>query len=110
MTTTLGLKKWRVPIALLTQHLWFQFLILQFPVFLLIPRLIVSIFTIVQLGAMDNINPVLTQIKEKTANTSGGFGYAATLSWVYSLIVLAIIGLTFLLFKERKSKVTHKYW
>jgi len=72
--------------------------------------MIVSIFTIVQLGAMDNINPVLTQIKEKTANTSGGFGYAATLSWVYSLIVLAIIGLTFLLFKERKSKVTHKYW
>ncbi len=72
--------------------------------------LIVSIFTIVQLGAMDNINPVLAQIKEKTANTSGGFGYAATLSWVYSLIVLVIIGLTFLLFKERKIKETHKYW
>jgi len=33
------------PLVLLTQHLWFQFLILQFPVFLLIPRLIVSIFT-----------------------------------------------------------------
>lgn len=72
--------------------------------------LIVSIFTIVQLGAMDNINPVLTQIKEKTANTSGGFGYAATLSWVYSLIVLIIIGLTFLLFREKKIKETHKYW
>lgn len=72
--------------------------------------LIVSIFTIVQLGAMDNINPVLTQIKEKTANTSGGFGYAATLSWVYSLIVLIIIGLTFLLFREKKIKQTHKYW
>ena len=72
--------------------------------------LIVSIFTIVQLGAMDNINPGLTQIKETTANTSGGFGYAATLSWVYSLIVLIIIGLTFLLFREKKIKETHKYW
>lgn len=72
--------------------------------------LIVSIFTIVQLGAMDNINPVLTMIKEMTANTTGGFGYAATLSWVYSLIILAIIGLTFLLFRERKIKETHKYW
>lgn len=72
--------------------------------------LIVSIFTIVQLGAMDNINPVLTQIKEKTANTSGGFGYAATLSWIYSLIILVIIGFTFLLFRERKVKETHKYW
>ena len=72
--------------------------------------LIVSIFTIVQLGTMDNINPVLAQIKEKTGNTSGGFGYAATLSWVYSLIVLVIIGATFLLFKERKSKVKHVIW
>ena len=72
--------------------------------------LIVSIFTIVQLGAMDNINPVLTIIKEMTANTAGGFGYAATLSWVYSLIILIIIGLTFLLFRERKVKETHKYW
>lgn len=72
--------------------------------------LIVSIFTIVQLGAMDSINPVLAQIKEKTANTSGGFGYAATLSWVYSLLVLVIIGATFLVFRERKVKETHKYW
>jgi len=33
------------PLVLLTQHLWFQFLVLQFPIFLLIPQLIVSIFT-----------------------------------------------------------------
>jgi len=72
--------------------------------------LIVSIFTIVQLGAMDTINPVLVMIKERTANTSGGFGYAATLSWVYSLIVLIIIGFAFLLFREKKIKETHKYW
>uniref|UniRef100_UPI00405789A4 carbohydrate ABC transporter permease n=1 Tax=Acetatifactor sp. TaxID=1872090 RepID=UPI00405789A4 len=72
--------------------------------------LIVSIFTIVQLGAMDNINPVLTIIKAMTANTAGGFGYAATLSWVYSLIILVIIGLTFLLFREKKVKEIHKYW
>ncbi len=72
--------------------------------------LIVTIFSIVQLGAMDNINPVLVQIKEKTANTSGGFGYAATLSWVYSLLVLVIIGIAFLVFRERKIKETHKYW
>ncbi len=72
--------------------------------------LVVTIFAIVQLGAMDYVNPVLTQIKEKTANTSGGFGYAATLSWVYSLLVLLIIGIAFLVFRERKIKETHKYW
>lgn len=72
--------------------------------------LIVTVFTIVQLGAMDTINPVLEMIKERTANTSGGFGYAATISWIYSLIVLAIIGAAFLLFREKKVKEIHKYW
>ena len=66
--------------------------------------LIVTVFTIVQLGAMDTINPVLVMIKERTANTSGGFGYAATISWIYSLIVLVIIGLSFVLFREKKVK------
>lgn len=72
--------------------------------------LVVTIYTVVQLGAMDTINPVLTMIKERTANTSGGFGYAATLSWMYSLIVLMLIGCVFLLLKDRKPKETHKYW
>lgn len=72
--------------------------------------LIVTVFTIVQLGGMDTVNPVLVMIKERTANTSGGFGYAATISWVYSLVVLLIIGAAFVLFRERKVKETHKYW
>lgn len=72
--------------------------------------LVVTIYTVVQLGAMDTINPVLTMIKERTANTSGGFGYAATLSWMYSLLVLALIGIVFFLLRERKIKETHKYW
>lgn len=72
--------------------------------------LIVTVFTIVQLGAMDTINPVLVMIKERTANTSGGFGYAATISWIYSLIVLVIIGLSFVLFREKKVKLDYKNW
>lgn len=72
--------------------------------------LIVTVFTIVQLGAMDTINPVLVMIKERTANTSGGFGYAATISWIYSLIVLVIIGLSFVLFLEKKVKLDYKNW
>lgn len=72
--------------------------------------LIVTVFTIVQLGAMDTINPVLVMIKERTANTSGGFGYAATISWIYSLIVLVIIGLSFVLFREKKVRLDYKNW
>lgn len=72
--------------------------------------LIVTVFTIVQLGAMDKINPVLTQIQTLMGNTSGGFGYAATVAWIYSFLVLLIIGAAFLVFRERKTKVKHYIW
>ncbi|MBO5197791.1 MAG: sugar ABC transporter permease [Lachnospiraceae bacterium] len=72
--------------------------------------LIVTIFTIVQLGAMDKINAVLDQIQQMTSNTAGGLGYAAALSWIYSIIILAIIGLAVLLFRERKTKIKHYIW
>ncbi len=69
--------------------------------------LIVTIFTTVQLGAIDTINPVLVQIENMTANTTGGLGYAATLSWIYSVIILCIIGIVYMLFRERKIKMKH---
>ena len=59
---------------------------------------------------MDNINAVLEQIQEMTNNTAGGLGYAAALSWIYSIIILAIIGVAALLFRERKTKIKHYIW
>ncbi len=64
--------------------------------------LVVSIFTIAQLGTFST-NPVFDLIKKATENTSGGLGIAATYSWIYSFIVLSIIGITFLLFHESKK-------
>lgn len=65
--------------------------------------LVCTIFTIAQLGTYDT-NPVYGLIKTATGNLSGGLGYAATFAWIYSLIVLAIIGCAFLLLKEHKAK------
>lgn len=65
--------------------------------------LVCTIFTIAQLGTYDT-NPVYALIKTATGNLSGGLGYAATYAWIYSFVVLVIIGLAFLLFKERKEK------
>ncbi len=65
--------------------------------------LVSTIFTIAQLGTSE-INPVYAIIQKTTGNLSAGLGYAATFAWIYSLIVLAIIGLAFLIFKERTPK------
>jgi ABC-type sugar transport system permease subunit len=64
--------------------------------------LVVTIFTIAQLGTFTT-NPVYDLIREATENTSGGLGIASTYAWVYSLIVLIIIGIAFLLFREREK-------
>ncbi len=62
--------------------------------------LVCTIFTIAQLGTYDT-NPVYGLIKTATGNLAGGLGYAATYAWIYSLIVLLIIGLAFLILKDR---------
>lgn len=65
--------------------------------------LVCTIFTIAQLGTYDT-NPVYGLIKTATGNLSGGLGYAATFAWIYSLIVLLLIGIAFLIFRERRQK------
>lgn len=65
--------------------------------------LVVTIFTIAQLGTFST-NPVYTLIKTAMENTSGGLGIAATYAWIYSFIVLLIIGIAFLLFRDKKER------
>jgi len=70
--------------------------------------LIVTLFTIVQLGTNPTVSSgegnVFGMIKTATNNTSGGLGIASTYSWVYSFIVLFIMGIVYLLFREKKEK------
>lgn len=65
--------------------------------------LVATIFTIAQLGTYDT-SAIYTLIKTATGNTQGGFGFAATYSWIYCLVVLAIIGVAFLIFRDREPR------
>lgn len=65
--------------------------------------LVVTIFTVAQLGTFTT-NPVYSLIRTATENTSGGLGIASTYAWVYSLVVLILIGLAFLLFNDRDKQ------
>lgn len=65
--------------------------------------LVATIFTIAQLGTYDT-SAIYSLIKTATGNTNGGFGFAATYSWIYCIIVLIVIGLGCLIFKERQPR------
>ena len=64
--------------------------------------LVVTIFTIANLGTFST-NPVYTLIGKATENTSGGLGIASTYAWLYSLVVLLIIGAAFLIFRNKEK-------
>ena len=66
--------------------------------------LIITVFTVIQLGMFESINPVYDLILKQTHKTEDGLGYAATYSWIYSFVALLIIGIVFLIFRDRKPK------
>ncbi|GAB6091535.1 carbohydrate ABC transporter permease [Spirochaeta dissipatitropha] len=61
-----------------------------------------AIFTIVQIGLFP-INPVYDLIRNASFNTASGLGIASTLSWLYSLVLLSLIGVVYLLLKQRED-------
>ena len=65
--------------------------------------LVATIFTIAQLVTYDT-SAIYSLIKTATSNTNGGFGFAATYSWIYCIVVLIMIGLACLIFKERQPR------
>jgi ABC-type sugar transport system permease subunit len=64
--------------------------------------LVVTIFTIANIGTY-SINPVYDLIRTATENTSGGLGIASTYAWIYSLVVLLIIGAAYMLFRTKEK-------
>jgi ABC-type sugar transport system permease subunit len=68
--------------------------------------MVAMIFTIVQLGIYDGtLNPVMPLIQTAIYNTVGGLGLASAYAWVYSAVVLVIIGLAFAILKSPKEKI-----
>ena len=68
--------------------------------------LVVTIFTIANIGTF-SLNPVYDLIRTATENTNGGLGIAATFAWLYSLLVLLLIGLVFLILRNRDKVRRH---
>ncbi len=65
--------------------------------------LVCAIYTITQLGT-NGTNEVYALIETASGNLSNGLGLAATYAWLYSLVVMAFIGVSFICLRERKQR------
>jgi len=63
--------------------------------------LISTLYTIVQLG-MFPINPVYSMIQEAIYNTAAGLGLASAYAYIYSLVIALMIGLAYLLLRNKE--------
>ena len=64
--------------------------------------LVAVILTIVQLAGY-TLNPVLPQIQESIHQTVGGLGLASAFAWIYTFVVLGLIGLAYFFLKPPKE-------
>ncbi len=63
--------------------------------------LVTGIYSVISLGLYE-INPTYELLNAVLANTAGGMGIASTFAWIYTVVILLLIGALFLVFKEKK--------
>jgi len=61
-----------------------------------------AVYTIVDVS-MSTMNPVITEIKKAMFDIKKGFGFASAASWIYFLIILSAILLSYLLFGREEK-------
>ena len=62
-----------------------------------------AIYTIIWLSTSGQ-NAMITLIYNNMFNTNRGYGYASAQAWVYTVAILLILGLCFLLLRSPKDK------
>lgn len=80
---------------------WQQFWKLTLPV--LRPFIFLNIIYTIMDVSMSSMNPIIIQIKLAMFNIRKGFGFAAAASWVYFIIILFAVILSYLLFGREKN-------
>lgn len=65
--------------------------------------MIITIFTIVQLGLFST-NPVFSMIQDSIYDTVGGLGLASAYAWIYSIVILLLIAISFIFVREKPDR------
>ena len=65
--------------------------------------LLCGVYTVVDLACMAG-NDVVKLVNNNMTRIDAPYSYSAAISWLYALVVLVLLGITFLLLKERRQK------
>ena len=51
-----------------------------------------------------SLNPIVVKIKAEMNNVETGYGYASALAWIYTVVIILVLGVFVLLFKRHEKK------
>jgi ABC-type sugar transport system permease subunit len=72
------------------------------------PMILVSAaYTVVDLASMST-TPIHAYIEKNVTNILKPYSYSSAISWLYALAILAILGIVFLILRERRTKLYAK--
>jgi len=64
---------------------------------------VVSVYTIMEQATLP-FNPLINQINYHMTREATGLGYSAAIAWIYFLVVMAMIGIVFLIFRNSMKR------
>lgn len=70
------------------------------------PTIVLNVLFTVVMQSVFSLNPVILKIAaaKDGAGDGAGYGYAAAMAWIYFIVMVAIIGLSVLIFKKHEKR------
>ena len=68
------------------------------------PIIIINIVYTVVTQSLFSLNPIVVKIKAEMNNVETGYGYASALAWIYTVVIILVLGVFVLLFKRHEKK------
>ena len=71
------------------------------------PTIVLNVVFTVVMQSVFSLNPIIQKITEYMNDTGegGGYGYASATSWIYFIVMLALLGVSILVFKKHERRV-----
>ncbi len=71
------------------------------------PTIVLNVVFTVVMQSVFSLNPIVVRITSAYTEqgATGGFGYSSAMAWIYFIVMLALLGLSVLIFKKHERRV-----
>lgn len=73
------------------------------------PMIVINVVYTVVTQSLFSLNPVVVKIQSELNNVQTGYGYSSALAWIYTAVMILVLGVFVLLFYRREKKPKMMY-